>query len=170
MADASLGMLLALLAGALSYAATYLPDSLGVRWGAGIVFGVLVLAPSQRGTRNRVALLAVSALAYRAAVWIAETLHTEAGWPAIGACVLAGAAGVLFVSLGSSAVLRTRADLRAIGLASIAGALSGVAIGVCVDATDESLAQQVLLLAGYVVWQVGYAAAHRLAPAWSAAR
>lgn len=162
--NAPTGLLAALLSGALSYASTYLPDSLGVRWGAGVAFGVLVLAPSRSGTPLRVALVALSALAYRAAVWLAETLYVDADWPAVAACGVAGIAGVLLVSLGTSAIVRARPDLRAIALAAIPGVLAGVLIGVCVEAEDESIGQQALLLAGYVTWQVGYAAAHRLAP------
>ncbi|MBS1216338.1 MAG: hypothetical protein H6R20_1312 [Proteobacteria bacterium] len=164
MANGSLGLLLALLAGMLSYASTYLPDSIGVRWGAGVLFGLMVLAPTQRDIGRRVALVAISTIAYRAAVWIAQELHTEVGWPVVASCALAGVFGVLVVSLGTSALLRARADLRAIALASIAGVISGVLIGLCVEAEDESLGQQALLLGGYVVWQMGYTAAHRLTP------
>lgn len=43
-------------------------------------------------------------------------------------------------------------------------AAAGAAIGVAVDAPDESIAQQLFLFAGFVAWQVGYTVSHRLAP------
>jgi hypothetical protein len=42
----------------------------------------------------------------------------------------------------------------------------GLLIGLSLDAPDESTTQRLLLIAGFVVWQVGYTAAHGLIP-WS---
>jgi hypothetical protein len=39
-----------------------------------------------------------------------------------------------------------------------------VLIGASVAAPDESLVQKVLLFSGFVAWQVGYTAVHRLRP------
>lgn len=164
MAAARSGLALALVSGVLSWAAIFLPESIGTRWGAGVLFGVLVLAPTRRTTSERVALVAVSALAYRIAVWIAQTLHTEAEWSAEAACALAGAAGVLLVSLGTSAALRAAPVLASIAKAAVPGVAAGVLIGIAVEADDDSIAQHALLIGGYVAWQVGYAAAHHLAP------
>lgn len=164
MSNTSNGLLLALASGLLSWAATFLPESIGLRWGAGVIFGLVVLAPSRRETTQRIAWVALSAVAYRAAVWLAQELHTEADWPAVASCALAGIAGVGVVSLGTSAVARARADLHALARAALPGVLAGVLIGLAVEADDASIAQHALLAAGYVTWQVGYTAAHRLTP------
>lgn len=162
MANASLGWIVAFLSGALSYASTYVPDSWGVRWGAGLVFGVLVLAPGHRDRVRAASLVALSAVVYRGAVWLAQTLYGGTVASGIAVCALSGVLGAVALSLGSSALLRRPVAGRAILLASLTGALGGVSIGLCVNGSDESISQQVLLLAGYVIWQVGYAAAHRL--------
>jgi hypothetical protein len=158
------GVAAALVSGVLSWAAIFLPESAGTRWGAGVLFGLLVLAPTRRDPAQRVALIAVSALVYRIAVWIAQELHTEAGWPGVVACALAGVAGVLMLAFGASAASRTLPSLREIAKAALPGVAGGALIGLAVGATDESIAQHALLIGGYVTWQVGYAAAHRLAP------
>lgn len=164
MPGVSASLVAALVSGLLSWAAIFLPASIGTRWGAGVLFGVLVLAPTRRETRERVALVAVSALAYRIAVWIAQTLHTEHDWSAQSACALAGVAGVLLVSLGTSAASRAAPALASIAKAAVPGVAAGVLIGLAVDAADESISQHALLAGGYVAWQLGYAAAHHLAP------
>ena len=165
----ALGLALALVAGVLSYAATFLPDSIGVRWGAGVIFGALVLAPSHPDPTRRVALIALSAGAYRSAVWLAQTLYSGSFASALASCAAAGVFGVLVVAIGTSLLAKSAVDRRALAKASVSGAIAGVLIGLCVRADDESVGQQAFLLAGYVVWQVGYAAAHRLAPAERAA-
>ena len=165
----ALGLALALVSGVLSYAATFLPESIGVRWGAGVIFGALVLAPSHPDPTRRVALIALSAGAYRLAVWLAQTLYAGTLASALFSCALAGVFGVLVVSIGTSLLSRSPVDRRALVSASIAGAIAGLLIGICVRADDESVWQQAALLAGYVVWQVGYTASHRLAPGARAA-
>lgn len=159
------GVALAALSGVLSYGACFVGDGLGTDWGAGVLFGLLVLAPSQRAAAGRLALLvALSTAVYRAAVFIAHGLYVDASWPAVLACALAGMAGALALSLGSGAVLGTHADRRTTALAAVWGAGAGALIGASVTAPDESWIQKLLLLSGFVAWQVGYAAAHRLQP------
>lgn len=161
---------MAALSGAVSYAACFLPDfgvdGFGTRWGAGLVFGVLVLAPSLRATRERVVAILLSTAVYRAAVALADQLHVAAGWHAVLACAFAGASGAIALSIGSRAALRLASGARETALAAIAGAGAGVLIGLCIDAPDESRWQRLLLFAGFVAWQVGYTAALRLRP-WS---
>lgn len=156
---------MAAVSGVLSYAACFVGEGLGTDWAAGLLFGLLVLAPSQAGAPRRlVMLVALSTGVYRAAVWIAQGLYVDASWPAVVSCALAGLAGALALSLGSSAVLGARTDFRAMALGAAVGAGAGVLVGASVAAPDESLIQRLLLLSGFVAWQVGYAAAHRLQP------
>lgn len=162
MRDATRALALAAVSGGVSYAACFLPDGFGARWGAGIVFGALVLAPSLRGTRDRIAALVLSTAVYRAAVWLAQELHVAASWPAVVACALAGAAGAIALSLAASAALHSQTTARARAGAAAIGAGAGALIGLGIDAPDEALIQRLLLLAGFVAWQVGYTAAHRL--------
>jgi hypothetical protein len=156
-------MLFAALSGLLSYAACYVPDQ-GARWGAGAAFGLLVLAPSQRDLPRFVALVALSVAVYRVAVWLAVWLVTDTPVPPVAACGLAGVLGAVALSLGAGVVLGSAPRRGARVRAAAWGAVGGVLIGVAVDAPDEALAQSLLLLAGFVVWQVGYTVSHRLAP------
>jgi hypothetical protein len=164
--DAARALAVAAVAGGLSFGACFVGDGVGARWGAGLVFGALVLAPSQRGTRNQVIAIALSTAVYRAAVWLAHQLHVDASWHAVLACVLAGVAGAAVLSLSASAVLRARSNPRATILAATIGGAAGALIGFGIDAPDESAIQNWLLLAGFVTWQLGYTAAHHLHP-WS---
>ena len=166
MGDAARSRIAAAISGILSYAACLVTEGLGARWGAGLVFGALVLAPSRRETRDRVVAIALSAAVYRAAFWLADRLHVDASWPVVVACALAGVLGAVALSIGSSVAFRTRADARATAWAAAAGAVAGAVIGVGIEAPDESLAQRLLLLTGFVAWQLGYTVAHRLRP-WS---
>jgi hypothetical protein len=153
----------AALSGLLSYAACFVPDH-GSEWGAGIAFGLLVLGPTGRDARRFLALAALSIAVYRAAVWLAVRLVMDTPAPAVVACGLAGVLGAAALSAGAGALTGAARERGAL-LRSLAwGAAGGVLIGLAVDADDESRGQQLLLLAGFVVWQVGYTAAHRLAP------
>ncbi len=167
--DAERALGLAALAGVASYAACFLPDGVGARWGAGLAFGALVLAPCLRATRDRGLVILLSIAVYRAAVWLADRLHVDAGWPALLACSLAGAGGALMLALASRALPGLVSGARGTALAAGIGALAGALIGLAVDAPDGSLRLHLLLLAGFVVWQVGYTAAQRLHPAPRAA-
>jgi hypothetical protein len=160
------GVAIAALSGGLSYAACFVGDGLGTRWGAGLVFGALVLAPSFSGVRQRVLLGIESVLVYRAAVSLATRLYVEASWSGAAGCALAGALGALALSLAAGATLRTRPGPGRTALATLVGSVGGVLIGLRVDASDDAALPQLLLLSGFVVWQVGYAAAHGLRPAW----
>jgi hypothetical protein len=160
------GIAAAAVSGALSYASCFVGNGVGTDWGAGLWFGALVLAPGARGPGRRALLVALSVAVYRAAVWMAQGLYVDVSWPAVTSCALAGAAGALALPPGASALLGARAGGRAVALGTACGAGAGVLIGASVVAPDESLVQKLLLLAGFVAWQVGYAAAHRLRP-WS---
>lgn len=160
-------LLLAALSGVLSYAACYVAGW-GTSWGAGIVFGLLVLAPTRRDVPGFLGLLALSIAVYRAAVWLAVRLAADTPVPDFVACGLAGVLGAAVLSLGTAAFVGAGVARRALALAMVWGLAGGLLIGWAVVAPDESPAQKILLLAGFVVWQVGYTAAHRLAP-WRAA-
>jgi len=82
---------------------------------------------------------------------------------------VASVAGAGALSLGSSAITGTRVDARATAVSTLVGAICGAAIGLAVNAPDDSVSLHVLLASGFVIWQVGYAAAHRLAPTGRAA-
>jgi len=168
LSDALGRLIVASFSGVLSYAACFVLEPAGTRWGAGVVFGLLVLGPSQRRGARFGGLAVLSTAVYRAAVWSAQQLHTENGVPAAAACALAGAAGAALLALGSAALIQRPADIRATGFGAALGAAGGALIGVALEMPDGSFALHGLLLGGFVVWQVGYAAAHRL-PSWSRA-
>ncbi len=169
MSDVRRGIALAALSGALSYAVCFLIEGAGPRWGAGILFGLLVLGPTQRRAGRFAGLAVLSIAVYRAAVWVAQQLHAESRVPAALACALAGAAGAIGLALGTAAIAKTPAALRGTALAAVLGAASGALIGLAVDVPEGSPALHPLLFAGYVGWQVGYCASHRL-PSWSPTR
>jgi len=158
------GVAAAAVSGALSYATCFVGDGVGTHWGAGLMFGLLVLAPGAHEAGRRALLVALSMAVYRAAVWIAQDLYVDTALPAVAACALAGAAGALALPPGAGALLGTRPGARAVALGAACGAGAGVLIGASVVAPDESLVQKLLLLSGFVTWQVGYTAAHRLRP------
>jgi hypothetical protein len=162
--ERGLGLALAALSGFLSYVAFRVPSSAGGRWGAGIAFGLLVLGPTGRGPARFAALFALSVAVYRVAVWLATTLYVEASVPAVVACGLAGVLGAVAVSAGAAASGRAPLDRGATARAAAFGLAGGVLIGLCLAFDDESPLQHALLLGGYLVWQMGYTAAHRLAP------
>ena len=154
----------AALSGALSYASCFVPHAGGAQWGAGVIFGLLVLGPSYRGTSHFVVLAALSTAVYRVAVWSAQKLYVDTSWSGVASCALAGFAGAIALSLGSSVVLRTRATTLSTTCSAVVGAGAGALIGLSLGAPDESVIQHVLFFSGFVMWQVGYVAAHCLSP------
>jgi hypothetical protein len=154
----------AALAGLASYLVGRLPEpwgAVGIDWGAGLLFGALVLAPQGRSWIRRAGLLAASALVYRGAVWLAVALAAEGDWPEVLACALAGALGAPLLAFAAGPLLGRRARPGRHLAALIAGAAGGALIGVATLGPDEELLRLDLpMLAGYVVWQVGWAAAH----------
>jgi hypothetical protein len=161
------GVVMAALSGGLSYAVCFVGEGIGTRWGAGLLFGALVLAPSVAGVRQRALLGIESVLVYRGAVSLATRLYVDASWSGAAGCALAGALGALALSLAAAATLRSRPGLRPTLLATLLGSVGGLLIGLRVDGSDDAALPQLLLLSGFVVWQVGYAAAHGLRPAWA---
>lgn len=161
-------LLAAALSGALSYAAALLPEpylDLGLEWGAGFFFGVLVLAPRVQSWWRRVALVLVSTLVYRGAVWLATELVVETSWSELTACLAAGALAAPLLRLATRPLLGDRSSMRGHLLALAAGAAGGALIGVAIAAPDGDLLRLHLpLLAGYLTWQVGYAWAHGAQP------
>jgi hypothetical protein len=163
-------LLVAAFAGLLSYLACRLPEPLGgfgTDWGAGLIFGALALAPlaplapQGRSWARRAGLVAASALVYRGAVWLAVELAAEHRWPEVAACALAGALGAPLLAFAARPLLGGRSHLGDHLFALIAGAAGGALIGVATMGSDESwLRFDLPLLAGFVVWQVGWAAAH----------
>jgi hypothetical protein len=161
----SSGYLLAAAAsGILSYAAGVVPEPFsghGLFWGAGLFFGALVLAPGARAWWRRIALVAVSVLVYRVAVWFAMALVTTSDWPEVAACAAAGAVAAPVLRLVTRLFQGGRPRLRPHLLAAAAGAGGGLLIGVAMGSGEEDLLRLHLsLLAGYLVWQLGYAATH----------
>ncbi len=162
-------LLAAALSGALSYGAAVLPEpyvDVGLTWGAGLFFGVLVLAPKTRSWWRRAALVVVSTLVYRGAVWLATELVVEASWSELYACLAAGAVAAPLLRLATRPLLGGPSSLRAHLLALGAGAAGGALIGLAVGASAEEILRLHLpLLAGYLAWQVGYAWAYGPRPA-----
>jgi hypothetical protein len=157
-------LLVAAVSGVLSYVAGVLPEpyvGLGLSWGAGLLFGALVLAPGARSWWRRIAVVVASVLVYRAAVWLATVLVVETPWPEIPACQVAGAVAAPVLRLATQPLLGGRSSLGRHLVALATGATGGVLIGVAVTGSNEGLLGLPLpLLAGYLVWQFGYAAAH----------
>jgi len=161
----SRGLLLgAALSGALSYLAAILPEpyvDLGLTWGAGFFFGVLVLAPRARSWWRRAALVLASTLIYRGAVWFATELVVEASWSELLACLAAGTLAAPLLRLATRPLLGDRSSMGGRLLALAAGAAGGALIGVAIAAPDgELLRLHLPLLAGFLTWQVGYAWAY----------
>jgi hypothetical protein len=159
-------------AGLLSSAACFLPGGQGSQWAPGLIFGVLVLAPSYSGAARRALLVIASALVYRAAVWLASTLYvnfsTWEGGPHIPSCTLAGGLGALalavLVSLITSAPLDRRATRRSVVVGAVAGAFLD---GYFALADQQRLVEYAAVAACFVLWQASYPALHHLAP-WRA--
>jgi hypothetical protein len=147
----------------LSYAGSFVGDG-AASWSAGIVFGLLVLGPSAGERAGFVALAAFSVAVYRVAVWLAQWLVVQTPVPELAACALAGVLGAVALSLGAGTIVGAGAPRGATARAAAWGLLGGLLIGLAIGAPDESLLQRAGLLAGFVVWQVGYTASHRLAP------
>ena len=155
-------LLAAAVSGVLSYVAGVLPEPLtdiGITWAAGLLFGALVLAPGARDWWRRVAVVIVSVLVYRAAVWLAMALVVETPLSEILACQVAGAVAAPVLCLATQPLLAGRSSLRRHLVALATGAAGGVLIGVGVSGSD-GLGLHLPLLAGYLVWQLGYAIAH----------
>jgi hypothetical protein len=163
-APAPRDLLAAAIAGVLSYLLVLLPEdyrSYGVDWGAGVVFGALVLAPAVRSWWRRAGLVVASALVYRGAVGLAVLLAAGSSWPEVAACVAAGAVAAPVLALVALPLAGRRSSLGRHQLALAAGAVGGALIGIAVSGSDELVLRFDLpLAAGYLAWQVGWAAAH----------
>ena len=153
----------AALSGFLSYVACLLVESGGTDWGAGLLFGVLVLAPSAKGAVRRLALVGSSMVVYRGAVELAVELYGDRSWPSLAACGLAGILGAVALPLAASVILWQRPQGRPIALGALVGAVSGLVFGVGLQLPDAFL--HVTYPLGFATWQVGYAMVHRL-PGW----
>jgi hypothetical protein len=157
-------VLVAALSGVLSYLLFLLPEPYrggAMEWGAGLVFGALVLAPAGRSWERRAGLLLASALVYRGAVWAAVELATDLGWAEIAACGLAGALAAPLLALASRPLLDGPSRLADHLAALAAGAVGGALVGVAMSGSDERwLHLDLPLLAGLLTWQVGWAASH----------
>lgn len=160
----------AALSGLLSYGVVLLPEPYSgpaFRWAAGALFGLLVLAAWTRSLWRRAALVAVSTLIYRAAVWSATEIVVETSWTEPLACLVVGASAAALLRLATAPLIEAApplGDRSSAGrhlLALAAGALGGVLIGIAVTAPDgDLLGLHPPLLAGFAVWQIGYAAAY----------
>lgn len=155
---------LAALSGGLSYQACLLFDGEGTKWGAGVLFGLLVLGPSARERRRFLSLASLSTLVYRGAVELASQLHTEHDWPALLACALAGFAGAALLAVGSDLLQRQPQNPRRLVHGGLAGAASGSLIGLAFSLPDESPWLKLSLALGFLAWQTSYTAIHHLRP------
>ena len=157
-------LVVAAVAGLLSFLACLLPEAfggVGTNWGAGVIFGALALAPQGRSWARRTGLFLASVLVYRGAVWVAVALAAERHWPEIAACALAGVVAAPLLAAGAQLLLARRPRLTSHVLGLIAGAVGGALIGFAASGPDDQILRFHLpLLAGFVVWQVGWAAAY----------
>ena len=152
--------------GVLSWAWWLAPQGLldlGIEWAPGLIFGLLVLAPAA-GSRWRAAVLVVeSVLVYRAAVWVAVQLIGGRAWSETAACAVVGAVAVPVLALVTTPVLGCRWKPAATALATLAGAVGGVLLGLGVATSEQYVVRlHMLVLAGFALWQTGYAAGHLL--------
>jgi len=156
------------LSGLLSFGACFLPGGVGSPWAPGLIFGVLVLAPSFSGGARRAWLLVASVLTYRAAVWFASTLYMElSGWP-VPACTLAGGLGAWALAIATSGIVRAPLERRATRRSVTAGAAAGAFLDLYLRfADDQRVFDYLAAAACFVVWQASYALFHRLGP-WRA--
>lgn len=157
-------LLVAAVSALLSYLLTQTPEGytrIGTDWGPGLVFGVLALAPAVRSWWRRAGLVAASALIYRGAVEIATWLAAGQRWPEVGACALAGGLAAPVLALVALPLAGRRSGGGRHLLALAFGAAGGALIGFAVSGSDDQLLHFHLpLAAGYLVWQVGWTAAH----------
>ncbi len=160
------------LSGVFSYAGTLILDKIpgGVAlfrnsgvYLAGVLFGVLVLAPRASGGGRRIlkqALLVVlSTVIYYAAVKLAMyqavTLHMRE----MIACGMSGALGALAVGAAARAVLSTDVPSRRFAEAAAIGAATGTLFGVNGTFRIPDAVQALILVLGFTAWQTGVALA-----------
>lgn len=124
-------------------------------FGAGLMFGIMVLAPQAERSRTRLLLLLLSLLANFGVLWIAMTLFMR-GFSDTAACAGAGAA--MAVALGMAMSLVLGRELRLV--ASLGAAAAGAAAGVVFVATADAAGFEIGFLVSQLVLQVGFTAAH----------
>lgn len=141
----------------LSFATVFLPGSAGdlaAQWGAGLFYGLLVLAPWARTTAQRLALLISSALVYRGAVTLAVALADQ--WGGLAACTAAGFVGAVALGGVLAVSLRTIPTFAVAMRAAGAGTLGGFVFGLQFPLGSASLLEEPAILLGFAVWQIGF--------------
>lgn len=118
-------------------------------FGAGLVFGIMVLAPQAERSRTRWLLVLLSLLANFGVLWIAGTLFLH-GFDDTAACAGAGAA--MAVALGMATSLVLGRELRLVASLGAAGA--------AFVATADAAGFDLGFLVSQLVLQVGFTAAH----------
>lgn len=150
----------ALVSGALSYPLVAALDMLvGDRGFAkilpGLLFGMIVLGPlAPRGLRRGAAIVA-STLIYYAAVALAVHEVAVLRWREMAACSLSGFLGALAVATLSGTLLDAGVTPRRITWAALVGAATGALFGINGAFSLPSVAEPLLLLAGFTLWQTG---------------
>lgn len=164
MPSSSRVLLMATLSGLLSYVllmlAGNLPEWLPLpaelfRYAPGIVFGLLVLQiGSSRGLRRALIVICCGSIWYLM-YEMAGSLVADFHQPTLLACGLAGGLGACLVSLVVRLLKPRRLSLLAMLMAFVAGTLGGCLIGEGVMDSELTLVAQLLLVAGFVLWQAG---------------
>lgn len=135
-----------------------LPSDL-FRYAPGFVFGALVLQMGTQGVGRRVAIVLSCGLIWYLTFKLAGHLVMEYDQSTLLACGVAGGLGAWLVSLLVRLLKPRRLSLLAMLMAFVAGTFGGCLIGQALLQPELLVLGQVLLVAGFVAWQVGVGAA-----------
>lgn len=157
-------LLMATLSGLLSYILLWVAGNLPRAWplpseiftyAPGLLFGLLVLQMGSPSTLRRVLITICCGLIWYLMYQLATSLVADAGKPTLFACGVAGGVGAWLVSLVVRLLKPKRLSLLAMLMAFVTGTLGGLLIGQGVLDHELTLAAQLLMVTGFVAWQVG---------------
>ncbi|MGH8455028.1 MAG: hypothetical protein ACRES4_10480 [Nevskiales bacterium] len=125
------------------------------RYAPGLLFGALVLQMGTQGSGRRIALVLASGLIWYLTFKAAGHLVMEYQASTLLACGVAGGLGAWLVSLVVRLLKPRRLSLLAMLMAFVTGTLGGCMIGQALLQPELFVLDQLLLVAGFVVWQLG---------------
>jgi hypothetical protein len=135
-----------------------LPSDL-FRYAPGFVFGALVLQMGTQGLGRCVAIVLACGLIWFVTFKVAGHLVVEYDKSTLLACGVAGGLGAWLVSLLVRLLKPRRLSLLAMLMAFVAGTFGGCLIGQALLEPDLTAFAQLLLIAGFVAWQMGVGSA-----------
>jgi hypothetical protein len=135
-----------------------LPEDV-VRYSPGVVFALLLVLPMMTVANGRLfRLLLVAALStviYFLMVKLASHIVVEFEKQAVAACGIAGGLGAILTAAVVRALASRQLSLLAVLIGFVTGSLGGALIGQELLTPENEFMMQFLVLAGFVVWQVG---------------